>query len=176
MDLFLRLMMVLLRAVFAPERIALEDAAMLRFRVAGADLCDGVLKQARYSSFADLGVVHFLARAGVLSVVRKKGWSPLLAAREVDILRHDAGRGHLEMETCLVGWDERYTCFVHRLCFDGVQIAEVRSVGRLAARGDRSPLIAKMLELLGRDPDERRSPPGSFNALMTAIADSRKSA
>ncbi|MEO1101047.1 MAG: thioesterase family protein, partial [Pseudomonadota bacterium] len=156
MDLFLRLVLVLLRAAFAKQRITLEEAARLTFRLGRSDLSGQGLKQARYSSFADLGVVHFLARSGVLSVVRKKGWAPLLAAREVEVLAPVPGKGPLIVETRLLGWDERYTCFEHRMCVEGVEIARVRSIGRLAAKGSKSPLIAKMLAALGRNPEEMR--------------------
>ncbi len=175
MDLFLRLVLVLLRAAFAKERITLEETAELNFKLGRSDWSDGGLKQARYSSFADLGVVHFLARSGVLSVVRKKGWAPLLAAREVEVLATAPGRGSLDIETRLLGWDERYTCFEHRMSIDGTEIARVRSVGRLAEKGNRAPLIAKMLAALGRDPEEKRSVPADFDEVMAAISATRTS-
>lgn len=173
MDLFLRLVLVLLRAVFAKERITLEDAAILNFNLGRSDWTDNGLKQARYSSFADLGVVHFLARSGVLSVVRKKGWAPLLAAREVEVLVATPDKGQLNVETRLLGWDERYTCFEHRMSIEGVEIARVRSVGRLAAKGSKSPLIAKMLAALGRNPEEMRPAPPDFESVMAAISATR---
>lgn len=173
MDLFLRLILVLMRAAFAKQRITLEEAANLKFRLGRTDWAGQGLKQARYSSFADLGVVHFLARSGVLSVVRKKGWAPLLAAREVEVLATAPAKGQLSVETRLLGWDERYTCFEHRMSIEGVEIARVRSIGRLAAKGSKSPLIAKMLAALGRDSEEKRPAPAEFDGVMSAISATR---
>ena len=86
MNLYLRLLFLLVRLINVQRRGVLEDSRV-SFRVMPND-CDINLhmNNGRYLSFMDLGRLHLVAQVGLLRIVIKNRWKPVLAG---------CGRDHL---------------------------------------------------------------------------------
>ncbi|MDB5864873.1 MAG: thioesterase [Betaproteobacteria bacterium] len=108
MNLYLRLLCMLLRIVRLPRRGLFDDSRVC-FRVLPSD-CDVNLhmNNGRYLSFMDLGRVHLVAQIGLLRLVVKNRWKPVLAAAEINFIRSLAPLQKFELVTRVITWDEKY--------------------------------------------------------------------
>jgi len=136
MNLYLRLLRVLLKLPFIAPR-ALLESGRLAFRVWPND-CDinFHLNNGRYLTFMDLGRVHLLAQIGLLRLLVRRKWAPVLSAAEMNFIRPLNPFQKFELVTRLLTWDEKYFYIEQRFI----------SPGRLHAVG-----MVKGLFLHGRD-------------------------
>ncbi len=155
MNLILRLLRVFLVALFKP-RIGLFDVSELGFRVLPTDLDINLhMTNARYLSIMDLGRTDLLICAGLLGLVKRQRWMPVVGSIDITFRRPLAPFQRFVIKTRLLCWDEKWLYMEQRLESDsGVHaIATVRGlfVGR-----DGSVPTHKVLELIGYEGD---SPP-----------------
>lgn len=130
MNLYLRVLRLLLmlpfirrREVLAPSRLAL--------RVWPTD-CDlnFHMNNGRYLTLMDLGRTQLVAQTGLLGVMFKRRWMPVLAAAEINYLRPLAPLARFELVSRVVTWDEKYFYMEQRFERAGVlhAVAFVRGV------------------------------------------------
>lgn len=152
MNLYLRLLRVLMQLPFVTRRTLLEPAR-LAFRVWPND-CDinFHLNNGRYLTFMDLGRVHLLAQIGLLRSLMKQHWAPVLSAAEMNFIRPLNPFQKFEIVTRLLTWDDKYFYIEQRFV----------SPGRLHAVG-----MVKGLFLHGRERVESRA---VLNALGLTLA------
>ena len=108
MNLYFRLLWLLAR-VWRLSRRGLLDESRAAFRVLPND-CDinFHMNNGRYLSFMDLGRVHLMAQTGLLPVILKQGWMPVLTAAEINFIRSIAPLQKFDLVTRLVSWDDKY--------------------------------------------------------------------
>ena len=108
MNLYLRLLFLLARLWRLPRRGLLE-ASRVSFRVLPND-CDinFHLNNGRYLSFMDLGRVHLIKQIGLMQVILKQGWMPVLTAAEINFIRSLQPLQKFDLVTRLVSWDDKY--------------------------------------------------------------------
>ena len=87
MNLYLRLLLLLLRIWRLPRRGVLDESRAA-FHVLPND-CDinFHMNNGRYLSFMDLGRVHLMEQSGLLPVILKQGWMPVLSAADIVALQ-----------------------------------------------------------------------------------------
>jgi acyl-CoA thioesterase FadM len=107
-NLYLGLLFLLVRLMNVRRRGVLEDSRV-SFRVMPND-CDVNLhmNNGRYLSFMDLGRLHLVAQVGLLRIVVKNRWKPVLAAAEINFIRSLAPFEKFDMVTRVVTWDDKY--------------------------------------------------------------------
>ncbi|MCL1125500.1 thioesterase family protein [Shewanella surugensis] len=108
------------------------------------------LTNSRYPAFMDLARIYMLAGMGVLSRFIKLGWIPVVNAAEFTYILGIKPLAKFEIETKIVGWDEKYFYVEQRFVSDkGLHcIAHVRAV--FVCKGKQVP-IESMLEEAGFD-------------------------
>ncbi len=108
MNLYLRLLLLLLKLPFVRHRGVFEPSR-IHFRVLPND-CDINLhmNNGRYLTFLDLGRTHLTAQTGLLSVVLKRRWQPVLAAAEINFIRALPPFARFTIVSRLMTWDEKY--------------------------------------------------------------------
>jgi acyl-CoA thioesterase FadM len=114
MNLYLRLLFLLVRLVRVRRRGVLDESRV-SFRVMPND-CDINLhmNNGRYLSFMDLGRVHLVTQVGLLRLVVKNRWKPVLAAAEINFIRSLAPLQKFELVTRVVTWDDKYVYMEQR--------------------------------------------------------------
>src|SRR5262245_66654305 len=114
MNLYLRLLYVLWKIWRLPRREVFEESRVT-FRVLPND-CDinFHMNNGRYLSFMDLGRVHMVAQIGLLGLVMKKRWMPVLAAAEINFIRQIGPFQKFDLVTRLVTWDDKYAYMEQR--------------------------------------------------------------
>ena len=108
MNLYLRLIALLVRFVHVQTRDVLAGS-VVSFRVLPND-CDINLhmNNGRYLSFMDLGRLHLTAQVGLLRVIVRNRWKPVLAAADINFIRPLAPLQRFSLVTRVVTWDDKY--------------------------------------------------------------------
>lgn len=114
MNLYFRLLLVLLKSMFA-RHINVLDESRLSFRVWPFD-CDinFHLTNARYLALCDLGRIYYMGQGGVLSKLLKRKWLPIVQSQEVSYFRPINPFQRFEVLTGLTYWDEKYWYTEHK--------------------------------------------------------------
>jgi acyl-CoA thioesterase FadM len=107
---FVRIPWLVLRQRIAPlPVIGAFEADVLRMRVWPNDIDFNLhLNNARYLSVMDYGRVHLLARGGLVNLVLRERWRPLVGAVWVTYRRSLPLWARFELSSRLVCWDERW--------------------------------------------------------------------
>jgi acyl-CoA thioesterase FadM len=136
-NLYLRLLKLLLRLPFVRRR-ALLDGGHIAFRVWPND-CDMNLhlNNGRYLTFMDLGRVHLLAQIGLLGVLWRRRWAPVLSAAEINFIRPLQPFQKFELVTRLLTWDEKYFYMEQRFLAGGRLCAVALVKGLFLHRRER---------------------------------------
>ena len=123
MNLYLRLLILLVRLIGLPRRGVLEESRV-SFRVLPTD-CDVHLhmNNSRYLAFMDLGRLHLVAQMGLLGIILRRRWGPALGAAEINFIRPLTPFRKFELVTRLVTWDEKYAYMEQRFESRGVLCA-----------------------------------------------------
>ncbi|WP_076675049.1 MULTISPECIES: acyl-CoA thioesterase [unclassified Microbacterium] len=123
MNVLWRTLLVLVRARRRLRRegpIDPNSVARLRIRVLPTDI-DLLrhLNNGRYLSLFDLGRWDLLTRAGLMSAMTKQGWYAVVAAETITFRRSLELWQRFELETRLIGHDDRAVYLEHRALVKG---------------------------------------------------------
>jgi len=158
MNLFFRLIALLIRNAISRERIDYLDTAVLRFRVWITDQDAFMhMNNSRYNSICDLSGIDLMTKIGVLGPMRKAGYAPVIVYRGVTLHRMLKFPEAYDVRTRVSGWTGAYVCFAHDFYRGDRLCAEAVSIGRAVGKGADKPTIQGILEKLGLD-DAPRSP------------------
>lgn len=171
MNLYLRLLRVLLQCLRAPRQ-ELFDSSCCLFRVWPND-CDVNLhmNNGRFLSFMDLGRIYLLARLGLLWPVLKNRWQPVVVAVDINYLRPLNPFQRFRLETQFLTWDEKYFYIEQRFIAGGRLCASALVKG-LLLQGHSPVPSQSVVSLL----DESLVPPApsarlrNWNALLQSKA------
>ncbi|MCA8900904.1 MAG: thioesterase family protein [Hyphomonas sp.] len=170
MNLFFRLLRILIGAYFGGKRTHFLDVHTIRSSVwIGDHDILGHMTNSRYASFTDLGIMNFMGRTGTMKVFRKHGWIPLIQHESLTYFRSMSFPQKFELQTQMVGWDGTYMCFRHIFIARGRTIATSRMIARLVGRRKQRVTADMALEALG---SPMPSPPLD-QAFQDAIAELR---
>ncbi len=147
MNLFLRLVMLMLRNRLSGTRIGFFDSARLTFHVWITDQdAFGHMNNGRYLSITDLSVIDYLMRTGLYGPLRRRGWMPVVVHKEITIHRMLKFPDRYQVETHLAGWEGPYVLMRHRFVKGGALIADSLSIGRIiGAKGER-PSVQDLID------------------------------
>lgn len=152
MNLFMRLLWLRLVARFRPAT-GLLGPVRTPFRVLPTDL--DVLRHVNngvYFSLMDIARMDLLIRAGLEGQLRERGWYPIVSAESIGFRRSLTLFQRFEVETRVLGWDDR-SFYIHQRFIQGRDvIASALVVGRFLSRGGGSVPTSEVAALAG-EPD-----------------------
>ncbi|MGA0025659.1 MAG: thioesterase family protein [Burkholderiales bacterium] len=142
MNLYLRLLWLILRMLRGVPRRGLFDESRVAFRVWPTD-CDLNLhmNNGRYLTFMDLGRTHLMAQAGMLCEFLRRRWLPVLGAAEITFIRPLPPFAKFELVTRVVTWDEKYVYLEQTFERDGRLCAHAYVKGLFLQRGVKVPNV-----------------------------------
>jgi acyl-CoA thioesterase FadM len=150
MNLFLRLLLLLLSARFRP-RCDILGPARKRFIVWPPDL--DVLFHVNngvYLSMLDVARVDLLLRSGMAKQLRRRGFYPVVAAETIRFRRSLQLFQVFEVETMVIGWDEKAFIIQHQFLRRGEVVAEALVRARFLKRKGGTVSSQELLELVGK--------------------------
>lgn len=150
MNLYLRLFKLLLLLPFV-RRQPLFQASRITFRVWPND-CDVNLhlNNGRYLTFMDLGRMHLVAQIGLLRVMLRRRWAPVLSAAEISFIRPLSPLAKFELVSRLLTWDDKYFYMEQRFLAGG-RLCAVALVKGLFLHGRERVESRAVLAALGLD-------------------------
>ncbi|MCL1051317.1 thioesterase family protein [Shewanella abyssi] len=109
MNLYFRLFWLFAWRTRHCNKIGFLGTSKLTFRALPSD-CDinFHLTNSRYPAFMDLARTYMMAEMGSLKRFIKLGWMPIINAAAFTYIRDIKPWAKFEIETKLVGWDEKY--------------------------------------------------------------------
>ena len=163
MNLILRLVWTLLTARLRGP-VGLLDESRLRLVVLPSDLDTNLhMNNGRYLSIMDLGRLDYVARVGLLRIVIRRRWIPLVGSATIRYRRSLQPFDRFELITRTVCWDDKWIYMEQRFERGGELVAQAY-VKVLFKAGGRTLRSSEVLKALGQ---ERRSPhmPPAIEAL-----------
>ena len=147
MNLFLRLVALLVRNTFFAGPVGYLEPTRLKYRVWITDQ-DAFqhMNNGRYLSITDLSVIDHLMRSGILRHVRRAGLMPVVVYKDITIHKMLRFPQKYEVETDLVGWTGPYACYRHRFVQGERLCAESLAVGRIVGSKGERPTMQALAE------------------------------
>ena len=174
MNLFLRLLLLLVTVSFRPRSAPLGPTRK-RFIVWPPDL--DVLFHVNngvYLSMLDVARVDLMLRSGVGARLRKHGIYPVVAAETIRFRRSLKLFQAFEVETTVIGWDEKALLIQHHFLRRGELVADAVVRARFLKRQGGTVSSRELLELVGHTHPHPRCPPGSRLGTARTLARTRR--
>jgi acyl-CoA thioesterase FadM len=109
MNLYFRLILVLVSGLLSKTRTSIMDVHSVWFRVLPNDLDTNLhMNNGRYLTIMDLGRTDAILRSGLFRSVIKEKWMPVIAAVSMIYRRSLSPFERYRLETHLIGWDEKW--------------------------------------------------------------------
>lgn len=148
MNLYFRLFWLFAWRVRHCNKIDFLGKSTLSYRALPSD-CDinFHLTNSRYPAFMDLARTYMLSEMGLLKRFLKLGWMPIINAAEFTYIRDIKPFAKFDIESKMVGWDEKYFYVEQRFVSErGLHcIAHVRGV--FVCKRKQVPISAMLEEI-----------------------------
>jgi acyl-CoA thioesterase FadM len=158
MNLWLRVLHLILWSLFRPRLNPIHEASRLSFRVWPHDLDTSLhLNNGRYWTLMDLGRTDIMIRSSLWRPIMKNGWVPVVSAGQIRFRRELRLFQPFTLETRIVTWFEGQVVMEHRLVSkgrDGQPVLNAIALVRagLYDRKSRSFIpMERMLKEIGED-------------------------
>lgn len=148
MNLFIRLLRVVLHAFFRP-RISFQETSVLHFRVWPHDIDLNLhLTNSRYLSVMDLGRTDFLIRSGLSTYFLRHRWQAILGSASLRFRKSLKPFQAYQLKTRFIGLDEKWAYIEQRFESKGELVA-YGLVRGIFVRKQGSIPIKEVLKTLG---------------------------
>jgi acyl-CoA thioesterase FadM len=149
MNLFFRLFIISFMVRFKPPMDVL-DPCRTTFRCWPTDL--DVLRHmnnGKYCSLMDLARVDLMGRSGLLKEFAKRGWYPVVTAETIRFKKSLGLFDRFEIETVVIGWDEKAFLVRQRFLKGGQVISEAVVRARFLKKSGGSVESKEIMKLAG---------------------------
>ena len=149
MNLFFRL---LFTSLFSKLRkpVSVLGPCVTPFRCYPSDL-DVIrhMNNGKYFSLLDLARVDLMTRSGLKNILSQNGWYPVVAAETIRFKKSIQVFQKFDVETCVVGWDEKAFILRQRFLSKDTVIAEAIVRARFLKKSGGSVSPADILAIGG---------------------------
>ncbi|WP_230531310.1 thioesterase family protein [Microvirga roseola] len=153
MNLWLRLISLIVSAFVRPRLDPVRDVSRLSFRVWPHDLDTSLhLNNGRYWTLMDLGRTDIMVRSGLWRVILKNGWVPIVGAGQIRFRRELRPFQPFTLETRILTWSESHVVMEHRLVSkarDGSPVLNAIALVRAGLYDRKKKSFVSMERLLG---------------------------
>ena len=154
MNLLFRLIRVLVSALFKPRLGPLEES-VVTFRVLPNDLDLNLhMNNGRYLTIMDLGRLDLIARVGLLRIMFKQRWTPIVGTATIRYRRSLDPFQKYQLISRVVCWEDRWIYLEQRFESKGevAALAYIKALIRTRRRTLRSREVLNALGLQQRSP------------------------
>ena len=175
MNLWLRLLSVIVAAFLRPKLNPASDASVLHFRVWPHDLDASLhMNNGRYWTLMDLGRADLVIRSGLWRAVLRNRWTPVVGAGEIRFRRELSLFRPFRIETRIAAWTDTFIVMEHRVLTrarDGSDILAAIALVRTALYDRRAKSyvpVARMLAEVGVQAAVSPAPSPAIAAFLAA--------
>lgn len=135
MNLYIRVFLLFVRALFKPRLSDVLSLSTLRFYVLPNDLdFNGHMNNGRYLTIMDLGRLDLILRTGLMRMMLKQKSVPVLGSAKIRYRLPLMPFEPFDLHTRIVGWDEKWMYIEQRF---------------IKAKGDKAGQVAAIAVLKG---------------------------
>jgi YbgC/YbaW family acyl-CoA thioester hydrolase len=135
MHLLLRTLLLLFRSG-RRQRLSVWESGSLPLRVLPTDIDIALhVNNGMYLSLMDLGRFDLMVRSGVWKQMRRRGWTPVVAAETITFRKSLQLWQQYTIETRIIGLDTKAIYFEQRMVADGEIYARAYIAARLVTKG-----------------------------------------
>ena len=174
MNLWLRVLHLIISSFFRPRLDPVRDVSRLTFRVWPHDLDTSMhLNNGRYWTLMDLGRTDIMIRSGLWRPVLKNGWVPVVGAGQIRFRRELRPFQPFTLESRILTWLEGHVVIEHRLLSrarDGSQILNAIALVRAGLYNRKAKSFVPMERLFSEIGIEAAAPEAApeVEAFLTA--------
>ena len=141
------------------SRAGVFDVVRTRFRVLPTDLdVYGHMNNGRYLSIADVARIDMLRRMGLWKKMMQRGWYPVVQSATITYRRSLMPWRRFEIETAVMGFDERAVYLEQRFVCGGELYAQLFIKGRFLRRSGGTVGLDELSEAFETDVTARTLP------------------
>lgn len=131
MNLYLRVLIVILSALFGEKIVDMTKAQHIRLRVYPNDLDSNFhMNNGRYLTIMDLGRLNLILRTGLWRLVMKKKYAPVLGSAQMRFRLPLKPFQLFDLETRVLCWDEKWIYMEQRFLYvTGEKTGAVAAIG-----------------------------------------------
>ena len=131
MNLYLRLIRVVIASFFMARITNVLEPATIRLRVWLNDLdSNGHMNNGRYLTIMDLGRLDLIIRSGILKMMLRRGYQPVLASAQMRYRLQLKPMRPFDLQTRILCWDDKWVYMEQRFLFTtGVKTGAVAAIG-----------------------------------------------
>ncbi len=179
MNLWFRLIWLLLTSPFGPRLRPLAGPSLLAFRVWPHDLDTSLhMNNGRYWSLMDLGRTDLMLRTGLWRAVLRHRWVPVVNAGMIRFRRELRPFQRFRIETAILCWNESWLVMQHRVlsrASDGSEIVAAHALVRAALYDRAARAYVPVARLMAEIGMSEESPlPGPEVAAFLASEDAMR--
>ncbi|WP_114944761.1 thioesterase family protein [Microvirga calopogonii] len=120
MNLWLRVLHLIIASLFRPRLDAVRDVSRLTYRVWPHDLDTSLhMNNGRYWTLMDLGRSDIMIRSGLWRPILRHGWVPVVGAGQIRFRRELRPFRPFTLETRILTWSDSHVVMEHRLVSTG---------------------------------------------------------
>lgn len=153
MNLWLRVLHLIVASFFRPKLDPVRDTSRLSFRVWPHDLDTSLhMNNGRYWTLMDLGRTDIMIRSGLWRAVTRYGWVPVVSAGNIRFRRELKLFQPFILETRIVTWAEGWVVMEHRFLStsrDGTPVLAAIALVRAGLYDRRSKSFVPVDRMLG---------------------------
>lgn len=153
MNLWLRLLHLILASLFRVKLDLVKDVSRLMFRVWPHDLDTSLhMNNGRYWALMDLGRIDIMIRSGLWRPVLRHGWVPVVNAGQIRFRRELRPFQPFTLETRILTWFEGHVVIEHRVTSqarDGSTVLNAIALVRVGLYDRQARSFVPMERLLG---------------------------
>ena len=175
MNLWLRLIALIVASAFRPRLDPAREVSRLSFRVWPHDLDISLhMNNGRYWTLMDLGRLDLMLRSGAWRSVVRHGWTPVVSAGKIRFRRELKAFRAFTLETRIVAWADTWFVAEHRIITKARDGSEILAAIALLRAGlyDRKAKafvpIERMFQEIGIPPIASPTPSPEVEAFIAA--------
>jgi acyl-CoA thioesterase FadM len=172
MNLWLRVLHLIISSFFRAKINPVRDVSRLRFRVWPHDLDTSLhMNNGRYWTLMDLGRADIMIQSGLWRPIMKHGWVPVVSAGQIRFRREMRLFQPFTLESRILTWSEGHVVMEHRLVSQARDGSPILSAIALVKAGlyDRSEKSYVPIERLLQEIGLAMEPPGAAPEVLAFL-------
>ncbi|MGO4525021.1 thioesterase family protein [Microvirga sp. 2MCAF35] len=175
MNLWLRVLHLIIASLFRPRLDPVRDVSRLTYRVWPHDLDTSLhMNNGRYWTLMDLGRSDIMIRSGLWRPILRHGWVPVVGAGQIRFRRELRPFRPFTLETRILTWSDSHVVMEHRLVStarDGSRILNAIALVRAGIYDRQERSFVSMSRLLEEVGIQEKAPAASAEVQAFLMAE-----